>query len=75
MTISTLVKGFAGALAAAAVYAAAAIPAGATTRTLTDPPTQSDTPETVVFKATAAESFVITRGIRLTTSRSLPTTQ
>ncbi len=65
MTISTLVKGFAGALAAATVYAAAAIPAGATTLTLINRPTQSDTPETVVFTATAAESFVIDQGYQV----------
>jgi hypothetical protein len=65
MTISTLVKGFAGALTTAAIYVAAAAPAGATTLTLINPPTQSDTPETVVFTATATESLVIDEGYQV----------
>jgi hypothetical protein len=65
MTISTLVKGFAGALATCAIYAAAASQAGATTLTLTNPPTQSDTPETVVFTATGTESIVIDQGYQV----------
>ena len=63
MTISTLVKGFAGALMAA--IAAAAAPAGATTFTLTNPPTQSGTLETLVFTATATESLVIDEGYQV----------
>ena len=64
MTISTLVKGFAGALATCAIYAAAASQAGATTITLTDPATQSNTPMTVAFTATATESLVIVEGFQ-----------
>jgi hypothetical protein len=64
MTISTLVKGFAGALTAAAISMAAAVPAGAAMLTLTNPPTQSDTPETVAFTATATESLVIVEGFQ-----------
>jgi hypothetical protein len=65
MTISTLVKGFAGALTAAAIYATGAGQAGATTVTLTDPPTQTSTPMTVVFKATATQSIVIDEGLQV----------
>jgi hypothetical protein len=63
MTISTLVKGFAGALTAAAIYAMAAVPAGALT--LVDPPTQTNTPMTVIFTATATESLVIDEGYQV----------
>ena len=65
MTISTLVKGFAGALTAAGIYATAAAPAGATMITLTDPPTQSSTPMTVTFTATATELIVIDEGYQV----------
>ena len=64
MTISTLVKGFAGALTAAICVAAAA-PSGAATLTLTNPATQSDTPMTVVFTATATELLVIDEGYQV----------
>jgi hypothetical protein len=47
-----------------AIYAAAASQAGATTMTLTEPATQSDTPETVAFTATATESLVIVEGFQ-----------
>ena len=53
MTIATLTKGFAGALTATAIYAAAAAPAGAAMLTLKDQPTQLNTPETLVFTATS----------------------
>jgi hypothetical protein len=65
MTTSTFATGFAGALTATALWAAAAGEASATTITLTDPPTQSDTLMTVVFKATAAVSFVIDEGYQV----------
>jgi len=65
MTISTLTKGFARALAAAGIYAAAAAPAGAAMLTLANPPTQSDTPMTVVFTATGDESIVIDQGYQV----------
>jgi hypothetical protein len=65
MTISTLAKVLAGALTASAIYAVAAGPAGATTLTLTNPPTQLSTPETVTFTATATESFVIDEGYQV----------
>lgn len=65
MTISTLVKGFAGAVTAAALYATAAAPANAAMLTLTDPPTQSNTPEAVTFTATATESLVIAEGYQV----------
>ena len=65
MTISTLVKGFAGAVTAAALYATAAAPASAAMLTLTDPPTQSNTPEAVTFTATATESLVIAEGYQV----------
>ena len=53
MTISTFVKGLAGALTAAVICGAAAGEAGATVLTLTNLPTQTNTPETVTFTATA----------------------
>ena len=65
MTTSTLVKGFAGALTAAALYATAAAPASAAMLTLTDPPTQTNTPEAVTFTATATESLVIAEGYQV----------
>ena len=65
MTISTLVKGFAGAVTAAALYATAAAPASAAMLTLTDPPTQSNTPEAVTFTATATELLVIAEGYQV----------
>ena len=64
MTISTLVKGFAGALTAATISMAAVAPVGATTiLTLTDHMTESDV--TVIFTATATESFVIVEGYQV----------
>ena len=65
MTISMLGKGLAGALTASAITAAAAASAGATTLTLVDPPTQSDTVETVTFTATATELLVIDKGYQV----------
>lgn len=65
MTISPFANGLAGALTAVAICVAAAGEAGATTITLTDPPTQSDTLMTVVFKATATVSFVIDEGYQV----------
>jgi hypothetical protein len=63
MTISTLVKGFAGALTAAAIYGAAAGQTGATTLTLTDHSSESDV--TLAFTATATESFVLVQGYQV----------
>jgi hypothetical protein len=63
MTISTLVKGLAGALTAAAICGAGAVPASATTRTLTNHINESGV--TVVFTATAAESFVVVEGFQV----------
>jgi hypothetical protein len=63
MTISTLVKGFAGALTAAAIYGAAAGQTGATTLTLTDHSSESDV--TLAFTATATESFVLVEGYQV----------
>jgi hypothetical protein len=63
MTISTFVKGFAVALTAAAIYSAAAVPAGAATLTLTDHSNESDV--TLVFTATATESFVLVEGYQV----------
>jgi hypothetical protein len=65
MTISTLVKGFAGGLTAAAICVAATGEAGAAMLTLTNPPTQNNTPETVTFTATATESLVIAEGYQV----------
>jgi FtsP/CotA-like multicopper oxidase with cupredoxin domain len=65
MTTLTLAKGLARALTASAIYAAAAASAGATTLTLIDPPTQTGTPETVTFTATATESLVIDEGYQV----------
>jgi hypothetical protein len=62
MTIATLTKGFAGALTATAIYAAAAAPAGAAMLMLKDQPTQLNTPETLVFTATSTESILIDQG-------------
>jgi hypothetical protein len=64
MTVSTFAKGFARTLAAA-ICATAAGQGGATTLTLTDPITQSDTPLTVVFQATGAESILIDQGYQV----------
>ncbi len=71
MTTSTLVKSFAVALTAAAIYSAAAVPAGATTITLTNPPTQSDTLETVTFTARGAEAIVIDEGYQVNDQEKL----
>jgi hypothetical protein len=65
MTISAFVKGFAGALTAAAIYGAAAGQAGATTVTLTDPPTQSGTPMTVTFMARGTEGILLDQGYQV----------
>ena len=65
MTISTFVKGLAGALSAAAICGAAADHAGATMLTLTNPPTQSATLETVTFTATGTELIVIDEGYQV----------
>jgi hypothetical protein len=64
MAISAIVKGSAVALTAASLVAATG-PVGAATLTLTNPPTQSDTPETVVFRATGAESIVAVAGYQV----------
>ena len=64
MTISTLVKGFAGALMAA-IAARRPPQRAATTLTLTNPPTQSGTLETLVFTATATELLVIDEGYQV----------
>jgi hypothetical protein len=61
MTISTLVKGFAGALTAAAIYAAAAAPASALT--LINSPSETDV--TVTFTATHTESIVFDEGYQV----------
>jgi hypothetical protein len=63
MTISTFVKGFAVALTAAAIYSAAAVPAGAATVTLTDHSSENDV--TLAFTATATESFVLVQGYQV----------
>src|ERR1700719_2280705 len=65
MTISTLVKSFVAALTATAIYGAAAVPAGAATNTitLTNHPDESDV--TLVFTATATESFVLVEGYQV----------
>ncbi len=65
MAISTFAKGFAGALTAAAILVSQAGHAGTTTLTLVNPATQSNTPETVVFTATATESLVIDQGYQV----------
>jgi hypothetical protein len=65
MTISTFVKGLAGPLTAAVICGAAAGEAGATVLTLTNLPTQTNTPETVTFTATATESLVIAEGYQV----------
>ena len=65
MTISTFAKGLAAALTAAAISMAVAAPAGATTLTLTNPPTQLKTPETVTFTARGAEGFVLDEGYQV----------
>jgi hypothetical protein len=54
-------KGFAGALTATAIYAAAA-PAGAATFMLTNPGTMSEVPLVVIFTATSTESILIDQG-------------
>jgi hypothetical protein len=63
MTTSTLVKSFAVALTAAAISGAAAVPAGAATITLTDHANESDV--TLVFTATATQSFVLVEGYQV----------
>jgi hypothetical protein len=63
MTTSTFVKSFAAVLTAATIYSAAAVPAGATTITLTDHSNESDV--TLVFTATATESFVMVQGYQV----------
>ena len=63
MTTSTLVKSFAVALTAAAIYGAAAVSAGAATVTLTDHGNETDV--TLVFTATATESFVMVEGYQV----------
>jgi PEP-CTERM motif len=63
MTTSTLVKSFAVALTAAAIYGAAAVPAGAATITLTNHSNETDV--TLVFTATATESFVLVEGYQV----------
>ena len=62
MTISTLLKGFAVALAIA-IYGAAAVPAAAATITLIDGSNENDV--TLVFTARATESFVIVQGYQV----------
>jgi hypothetical protein len=62
MMISTLIKGSAGALTAVAICVAQAGPASATMLKLTDSGTEKGILETVTFKATASESFVIDQG-------------
>ena len=65
MTTSTLVKSFAVALTAAAIYGAGAVSAGAAsnTITLTNSPNESDV--TLVFTARATESFVLVEGYQV----------
>jgi hypothetical protein len=63
MTTSTFVKSFAAALTAAAIDSAAAVPARATTITLTDHSNESDV--TLVFTARATESFVMVEGYQV----------
>ena len=65
MTISTFAKGFAGALTAAAICVAAVASAGATTLTLTNPPTQLDTPLTVTFTARGTQGILVDEGYQV----------
>jgi hypothetical protein len=69
MTTSTLVKGFAGALTAAAICVAVASAVSAATFTLTftltDAPTQLDTLETVTFIATNGEAVLKVQGYQV----------
>jgi hypothetical protein len=65
MTISTLVKGFAVALTAIAIYGAAAVPAGAATNTITLINGSNEGDVALVFAARATESFVIVQGYQV----------
>ena len=65
MTISTLVKSFAAALTAAAIYGAAVVPAGAATNTITLINGSNESDVTLVFTARATESFVMVEGYQV----------
>jgi hypothetical protein len=65
MTISTLVKSFAAALTAAAIYGAAVVPAGAATNTITLINGSNESDVTLVFTARAIESFVLVEGYQV----------
>jgi hypothetical protein len=65
MTISTLVKGFAVALTAIAIYGATAVPAGAATNTITLLNGSNESDVALVFAARATESFVIVQGYQV----------
>jgi hypothetical protein len=65
MTTSTLVKSFAVALTAAAIYGAAAVPAGAATNTITLTNGSNESDVTLVFTARATESFVLVEGYQV----------
>ena len=65
MTISTLVKSFAAALTAAAIYGAAVVPAGAATNTITLINGSNESDVTLVFTARATESFVLVEGYQV----------
>ncbi len=65
MTTSTVVRSFAVALTAAAIYGAAAVPAGAATNTLTLINGSNESDVTLVFTARATESFVMVEGYQV----------
>ena len=65
MTISTLVKGFAVALTAIAIYGATAVPAGAATNTITLLNGSNESDVALVLAARATESFVIVQGYQV----------
>jgi hypothetical protein len=71
MTNSTLVKSFAGALMAAAIYGGVAVPAGAATNTITLINGSNESDVTLVFTARATESFVIVEGYQVNNLETL----
>jgi hypothetical protein len=65
MTTSTLVKSFAVALTAAAIYGAAAVSAGAASNTITLTNSSNESDVTQAFTARATESFVLVEGYQV----------
>ena len=63
MTISTLVKSFAAALTAAAIYGAAAFPAGAAANTITLTNHSNESDVTLVFTGRATRVVRACRGL------------